>query len=308
MKYHNKYDVLFKCRNENEVFDFLISTLSKTNRYWEFFVDWGKVKTNIEEFEMDLNTLNYLIGKQDIEEQFCNLLNSHPSIIRTIPILIACRDEVFEILTDYPPEFLISEMYELIEKPSLEQEDIQKVCEFAEKTGILKLFRDKCIKSVPDYVFGVEVGLDSNARKNRSGKVMEEIILKYVNDICEIHNHQWIKEATSSKIAEQWEINLKVDKTNRKFDFAILTDKNLNLIEVNYYSGGGSKLKSTAGEYKSLSRFVVEQGHRFIWITDGQGWSTTKHSLEETFHEIEYTLNLNMMHSGLLEKIILEEI
>ena len=35
---------------------------------------------------------------------------------------------------------------------------------------------NKNIKNLVDYVFGIEVGLDTNARKNRGGKNMENVI------------------------------------------------------------------------------------------------------------------------------------
>ena len=34
-------------------------------------------------------------------------------------------------------------------------------------------------------MFGVEAGLDSNARKNRGGKSMENIVETFVKNICE---------------------------------------------------------------------------------------------------------------------------
>lgn len=78
------------------------------------------------------------------------------------------------------------------------------------------------------------------------------------------------------------------------------------MIETNYYSGGGSKLKATAGEYKAVYDFIKSSnnGNEFIWITDGKGWETTKNALQETFNHIDYILNLEMIGRGMLEKII----
>ena len=77
----------------------------------------------------------------------------------------------------------------------------------------------------------------------------------------------------------------------------------LYLIEVNYYSGGGSKLKATAGEYKELHTFLKAQNITFIWITDGLGWQTAKSSLEETFNHNDYVINIEMLKNGILEEI-----
>lgn len=76
------------------------------------------------------------------------------------------------------------------------------------------------------------------------------------------------------------------------------------LIEVNYYSGGGSKLKATAGEYQYLHNFLKMQNLDFIWITDGKGWLTALNPLEETFNHNDYVVNLEMLKNGILDEII----
>jgi type II restriction enzyme len=135
---------------------------------------------------------------------------------------------------------------------------------------------------------------------------MENIIGSLLTPICEEHDILMIKQATAAKILNQWNINIEVDKTSRKFDFAVNRNGALFFIETNYYSGGGSKLKSTAGEYISLSDYIAKQGHNFIWITDGQGWKSTLRPLYETFNRIDYTLNIKMVLDGVLEYILTE--
>ena len=76
------------------------------------------------------------------------------------------------------------------------------------------------------------------------------------------------------------------------------------IIETNYYSGGGSKLKSTAGEYQYLYDFLKIQGIDLIWITDGLGWKTTKKSLFETFLHNDYLFNMELVKKGVLKNII----
>ena len=43
-----------------------LSTLSITNRTPEYYVNWSKVNRETKKYELELNTLNYLIGKDDI--------------------------------------------------------------------------------------------------------------------------------------------------------------------------------------------------------------------------------------------------
>ncbi|MDD5064208.1 MAG: type II restriction endonuclease [Phycisphaerae bacterium] len=301
MKYSDIFKDKINCTNSDEVFEYLLNTLKDTVTRWDYFVNWAKVFDNLVDVEVDLNILNYLIGKDNIEEEFGLLLDKHPSISRLIPILIACRESKFSILTSYDKNSFKYETYNFGKLGSIEK---SKIIEFAKCTGFLDLLETKRIKNIVDYVIGVEVGLDSNGRKNRGGTSMETIVEFFVKDICYRKNLQYIKEATSKNIQEKWGLKLRVDKSSRRVDFAINNSKKLVLIETNFYSGGGSKLKSTAGEYKSIFDFWKSDGHEFIWITDGYGWRSTHLPLRETFNHTDYLLNLDMVAKGLLEDIV----
>jgi len=301
MKYTDIFKKRIGCLNEEQVFNHLITSLKDTITKCDYFVKWAKVFENMRDVEIDLNILNYLIGKQNIEEEFEALLDKHPSTARLIPILIACRNSNFKILANYDRNTFEYETYDFGTPQSIEK---SKVIEFAKSTGFLDLLKNKRIKSVVDYVIGVEVGLDSNGRKNRGGKSMEAIIEFFIKDICERRGLAYIKEASSSRVASKWGLKLRVDKSSRRVDFAINNNNRLFLIETNFYGGGGSKLKSNAGEYKAMFDFWKSDGHNFIWITDGNGWHSTRLPLLETFNHTDYILNLDMISKGILEDIV----
>jgi type II restriction enzyme len=302
MKYSGIFKERLGCSSSDEVFNYLIGNLKGTITNWDYFVNWAKVLSNLREVEIDLNILNYLIGKQNIESELLALLEKHPSVARLIPVLIACREKRFQILSSYDKGEFKYENYDFGKPGSL---DKAKVVEFAKKTGFLGLLENKRIKNLVDYVIGVEVGLDSNGRKNRGGHIMEAIVEVFVKDIAVRRGLEYIREATAPSVAKKWGLRLNVDKSSRRVDFAINNKGKLFLIETNFYGGGGSKLKSTAGEYKAMFDFWREDGHTFIWITDGFGWVGTKLPLRETFNHADYLLNLNMVSKGLLEDIIM---
>lgn len=304
MRYSSIFKNRIDCKNGKEVFSYLINNLNDSIRYWDYFVNWKKVIDNTRDLEVDLNIMNYLIGKEDIENEFAHLLKGHPQIIRLIPVLLACRENNFKILTDLSDGNLKYEDFSFKNKTNLSDGEILKTVRFVRETGLLKIFKDKTIKNVVDYTIGIEVGLDSNGRKNRGGTAMEKVVETYIKGICKSHGFRYMEQATSEKVNSEWRLKLSVDKSSRRFDFAVYNGKKLYLIEANYYGGGGSKLKATAGEYKALYDFVSKDGHKFIWITDGLGWKTTSRPLEETFNHIEYLLNLKMLTEGLLEDII----
>lgn len=169
---------------------------------------------------------------------------------------------------------------------------------------IYSILQNKNIISIPDYAIGVETGLDSNGRKNRSGTAMEGIVEYFVSNMCKKNNWQWISQATQQKIKELWNREITVEKSSRRIDFAIFANNKLYLIETNFYGGGGSKLKSTAGEYKTDFKRWKNDGHEFIWITDSKGWKTTSKPLNETFDDTDYIINLDMLEKGILEDVV----
>lgn len=294
----------FVYMKSDSTFQYLLDTLRDSIKGWDYFVNWKKVKCNVRKVEIQLNLLDYLIGKEDIEKEFRYLVKNHPDILGAIPTLIACRDKKFKIMNLTDDSKINLELFDFTKKRTLTDTDIDKAVNFAKNSGIFDLFKNRTIKNFVDYVFGVEAGLDTNGRKNRTGTAMENLVEMFIEKVCKKYNYSYIAQATPTRIKTEWDYDVTVDKSERRFDFAINTGKKLFLIETNFYSGGGSKLKATAGEYKTLFDVLSNDGHEFIWITDGIGWHTASRPLQETFNHIKYLLNLKIMESGVLEKIL----
>ena len=292
MKNIKFYNQKIKCSN-SEVFDYIIGNLKETIKGWDYFVDWAKITGNVDKIEVSLNIMNYLIGKSNIEDEFKKLLKEYPEIVTLIPILMACRDGELTVLDPSPDDVFNYKNYSFKKKKTLSEREIDAIAEFALKSGILEIFRTQKIKNVVDYVTSMEL--------------ITEI---YIKKISEQNKYKYISQATPKKIREEFGYEVKVDKAKRIFDFAVTNNSSLYLIETNYYGGGGSKLKATAGEYKALFDFIKagNNKHKFIWITDGKGWISTKNSLKETFEHIDYLLNLDMLEKGLLADIIVNDL
>ncbi len=302
MKFLSFYKDVLKCDTDNQVFDYLISTLKPSNIIWSYFVNWEKVLKNTKQIELALNTFNYLIGKDNFDEEFKFLLKENPNIVKVIPALVV-RDgsnkKKFKILVDYKNKKLVYEDYDFTKK-DITSEDIEKYLTFVKETGLKNLIVGKKIKNLVDYMIGVEAGLDSNGRKNRGGHAMENIVEVFIKDVCEKNNFRYLKEANAEKIKHKLGYNVPVDKSSRRYDFVIDNGKELFIVETNFYGGSGSKLKSTAGEYRNLFD-VLNNKYKFIWITDGMGWKTTTKPLRETFNHNDYLFNLSMLEKGILE-------
>ena len=308
MKYLQTYKKLNLKEDEKDIFEYLIETLTDSIFTWDYFVGFEKVKKNIHLIEKELNLLNVLIGKDEIEKELISLISEYPNVRKVLPILIAIRNNKLKdlkIIDDF--EELKSESKIDLFNPTKEltSELKEDLINFFKESGLKDIFQDKDVKSIVDYCFGVEVGMDTNARKNRTGQSMESIVENIIQKFAEKNNLDYIPQATQKKIKEKWNFDIELDKTNRIFDFAVFekTKNKIFIIETNYYSGGGSKLKSTAGEYQYLSDFLKNQGIDLIWITDGLGWKTTLRPLEETYDNNDYIFNLEMLESNVLNEL-----
>lgn len=305
MKYLNFYKDFLNCKNEDDVFNYFIDNLKHGTIIWSYFVNWDKVFENTRKIEIALNSLNYLIGKNDFDGEFKRLLKENPKIAKVIPALVV-RDgkntNNLKILVDYKQKKLTYDNYDF-SKDNPTNEDIEKYLIFVKETGLRQLIVSQKIKNLVDYMIGVEAGLDSNGRKNRGGHAMEKITEVFIKDVCENKGYKYLKEANADKIKSELGYTVPVDKSSRRYDFVIDNGKELFIIETNFYSGGGSKLKSTAGEYRNLSD-VLQNKYKFIWITDGLGWKTTARPLRETFNHNDYVFSLFMLENGILESIL----
>jgi len=305
MNYHN-FILKNNIRLEN-AFEHLYRNFLPTIANHTYLVDWHKVNENRFKYEILLNILNSLLNRNEIsfQQDFFSLFQQYPEIVEAFPILLATRDKELEFIDENSRNLEIKR-YSFLKPYIINQDIMNHYYTFFEKTGLKYLFCNGGLTNLVDYVFGVEVGLNSNARKNRTGVLMENTVANYLKFFCLRNPHfTYIEQATQKRIFEAFNYEIAIDKNSRRFDFALFNQvtHQLYLIEVNFYSGGGSKLKATAGEYQYLNDFVKSQGVEFIWITDGKGWLTALNPLEETFNHNDYVINLDMIKNGILQEI-----
>lgn len=297
----NKLCNLLSYKSEDELFLKITQSFKEKITRWDYFVNWDKVGVNVKLFEKELNILNYLLGKENLEMEAFELFKKYPDAIKAIPTLLAVREGAIDVLID--TKMFHYKNLDFFQKGYLDSE-IEDIVEFVIKSGLGDLIKKKQIKNFVDYATGVEVGLDSNGRKNRGGTLMESLVEEFVADTCENMGLEYMPQASANKIKNKWGLHVEVDKSSRLIDFAINKNNKLFFIECNFYGGGGSKLKSTATEYIEMNRYWNKQGIEFIWITDGAGWKSTLKPLREYFDKADYLLNLEMLKNDSLSIII----
>ena len=258
-------------------FDKFMSQLQETNQTLDFFCDFDKIAANVENIKLSLCMLNSLIGTTDLRRSVETIWNRDRSAFSVMDILIAVRSEGKKAVLNSAGECIILDRLFT---------SVDGVVEYLEGTGLADIFRERRINDLVDYVSGIEVGLDSNARKNRSGNVMEEMIA----DILKKHDITFRQKVCST----EWpDIQNILGNDEKEFDFVITTDAKTYVVEVNFYNSGGSKLNEIARSYSDIGPKINSvPGFEFVWITDGVGWKSARNKLQEAYNIIPSIYNL----------------
>lgn len=270
----------------NRDFNKFMSQLQETNQTLDFFCDFDKIESNVNDIKLSLCMLNSLIGTTDLRKSVEAIWKRDRTAFRVMDILIAVRSNGKKVILDSSGQCVVLDSLFT---------SVDGVMEYLEETGLADIFRQKKINDLVDYVFGIETGLDTNARKNRSGHVME----KMVANIFDKNNISYRKEVYST----EWQnLQFVLGDDEKRFDFVIETTNKIYLIEVNFYSGGGSKLNEVARSYSEIAPKINSVlGFEFVWITDGIGWKSAKNKLQEAYSIIPKIYNLTNIDTFIKE-------
>ena len=271
-----------------------------------YYIDFEKVHRNVDSIKVELNILNSLIGSKNIEADFENLMRKYPEVLKCIPLLLAVRaNEIY--CQDENGGHLFQ--FDFGKYPPNSHAHYERYKYFMRETGLFDLLENHIVNNLVDYATGVETGLDSNGRKNRGGHLMEDLVESFIKKAGFVKGKTYFKEMYIHQITDKWGIDLSAisnqGKTEKRFDFVVKTPNMIYGIETNFYSGGGSKLNETARSYKTLALETdTIDGFTFVWFTDGKGWTSARHNLEETFDVMEHVYNINDLENGVIEKVM----
>ena len=267
---------------------------------YKYYIDFETIYKNAEIYKIELNMLNSLIGSQNIEQDFENLIHKYPEVLKCVPILLAVRQTEIIVLDDEGNkfEYNFKNMNYNVEQYTI----------FMRETGLFDLLEKHLINNLYDYVLGVECGLNSNARKNRGGHLMENLVEKFIQRAGFTKDKTYFKEMYLQDIERRWKLDMSFisnkNQATKRFDFVIKTDKCIYGIETNFYASGGSKLNETARSYKMIAEEAKRVvGFEFVWFTDGMGWISARNNLRETFDNMEHIYNIADMKNGIMKEI-----
>ena len=283
----------------NRNFNDWLSKFKASISNYTYYVDFKKIYEQANKYKVELNILNSLIGSKNIESEFQKIIIKYPETLEVIPALLAVRSSEIYV-KDKLDEYLFK-----FDKLVYSIEDYIK---FMRETGLFDLLQNHIINNLYDYLLGVEVGLDSNGRKNRGGHLMENLVESYIVKAGYTKDKTYFKEMYTSDIEDKWNIDLSIlkgeIKATKRWDFVIKTNNQIHVIETNFYATQGSKLNETARSYELIANKVKQiDGLTFIWITDGIGWNNAKLPLNETFNVLDTLYSINDLDNGVLERL-----
>ena len=260
-------------------FDVFLSQLKETNATLGFFTDFSKAYSSVAKIAVKLNQLNFLLGKDNLRAAVELIYNENPKAFEVLDILVAVRKKDKRLVLNEKQQPVLLESY---------FNDVESICAYIDGTGLGEVFSSKKITNLVDFVFGVEVGLDTNARKNRSGKLMAEAVAKVFDEAGVAYE----EEVNSTSFNDL----MGLGKDLKRFDFVIRKKDKIFLIETNFYNGGGSKPNEVARAYSDIApKINANKKYEFVWITDGQGWLSAKNKLEEAYGIIPRVYNLTTL-------------
>ena len=270
-----------------------------------YYIDFEKVHRNVDGIKIELNILNSLIGSNNIKGDFKELIKKYPETLKCIPLLLAVRsNEIY--CQDENGGYMYQ--FDFGRYPPNGHACYERYAYFMEHTGLFDLLQNHIINNLVDYATGIETGLDSNARKNRGGHLMENLVESFIKKAGFVKGKTYFKEMYIHQIITKWGIDLSAisnqGKMEKRFDFIVKTPTMIYGIETNFYGSGGSKLNETARSYKTLALETdTIDGFTFVWFTDGKGWTSARNNLEETFDVMEHIYNIKDLEAGIISEV-----
>lgn len=278
-----------------------LTTMKDSVASWTYYTDFKKVYENVNKIKIELNILNSLIGSKNIEQEFKDIVKQYPNVLVVVPILLAKREKEIKVNdTNENYVFNFIKMNYTINQYAL----------FMRNSGLFDLLQNHIINNLVDYVLGIEVGMDTNGRKNRTGDVMEDLVESYLINSGLVKDKTYFKEMYKSEIEKKFNLDLSAisndGKTEKRFDFVFVGALGqIFACECNFYGSSGSKLNETARSYKNLAIEAKSiTNFKFVWFTDGIGWNTAKHNLEETFDVLDNLYNLQDLENGCIDYLL----
>lgn len=284
------------------------ATCRPANYYINFDSSMAHIDSEVLERVKKLKDL-----ETDSIENLISFFKCDPEMVKLVPVLLAFRldSQLREVNTLSNAE----EDYMLDFKDPNATLDFH--LRFLRESGLAKFLVDYPTSNFIDLVRGIEIGLNSNARKNRGGKLGEaflsQAMLEFADrggqtDETTTSEFLFTEQGTKKSMEKVFSLDLtNMDiPSNRRFDGAVYRQSRdeLTLIEVNFFNSIGSKMKAAAGEFSKLQDTLKSTSSRFIYITAGKGWARDRSHISAAIKDIDYLFNFEMVKQGYVRQLV----
>jgi len=258
------------------------------------FIDWGQIKTKCRQYEDAIAFYDRVrkLGPEKFVSEVADSLLSSDEPRELLKGAFELLGHTADYYVSDQDNLELADVTEAIRKGS---EAKAKFCaQLLLDLGILNLNQ----KDLPSTFLGVQVGLETNRRKNVGGDVFNNWVRELLESTCSLLGREY-------SFQPELRIQYRDSKNGKRVDFAILHKEKVRFgIEVNFYTTPGSKPTEIKRAYANVTRELRQVGVDLIWITDGAGYFKMRKSLEEAFTTHANTYNYNMARQYLKEDIL----
>ncbi|WP_348602634.1 DpnII family type II restriction endonuclease [Mesomycoplasma hyopneumoniae] len=244
----------------NYEFEVFFKSLRNTSYILKDYVSWNKIN-KISLSLKDLEIFEKLKSDNifDFNIKLRSVFKENVSIFQYLPLFLAKKVQKNSSF------FYIDDAFN---EKKFQWDNFNSLYEFLNLTGLVnQIFINPEIKSISNYLFGIEVGLSSNDKKNKSGKFMEF----QVENLLKKYQITYKKQE-------------KITELKKLFDFVFMLNQKVFVVETNFFNSSGSKFNSEIERFKALAEKAKKFNFEFIWITDGTGLRLEKEKLRSFFH------------------------
>lgn len=276
---------------KKRTFEFILNNLKETINNYSWITEYEKCLSNVENQMYYVPMVEKLLQSSNFKRDFEVMFSIDKKFMVIFKMLLSLRNKEMwfcDLKKDNTKIYFENKKFDLLNFEG----NWEDYYDLIEKSGLLSFLRKIENLELSSILYGIECGLDSNARKNRTGTKMEEVIGDYLEFYKDKYDFKFNSQVKLSNILSKTSYfnflneNFLKDKV---FDFVIEKENTFWLIECNFFSTSGSKLDSIVGAYKDLNEIIKQfKNINFVWITDGKGWLKTKNSFKEAYDSIEY--------------------
>lgn len=153
----------------------VISLLKETINTFDWITDFDKCLSNTNKYDKLYNDVKKLINSEKFEVDFILEFQRNKNIAKVFALMLSLRD-------DKPKSFISDK--ETNEVMSFDfkncSNSASEYLTLIKETKLIEYLKEIDSFDIKSFIFGIECGLDSNARKNRSGKAMENFVKDYL--------------------------------------------------------------------------------------------------------------------------------